>query len=168
MKFVWHLHISAYVWVKALWLHGDVFLLVYWPVLSLWTADVFPVIASLPPKNDVCELERQNYFRDVKPFVLSLANQIKGYNTARATPCDIARWRALDFGKSYQNALEREFHDHNKVSCDVECCLWSNCFLSYVCDVGPWFRFIKYGSTWHKQNLDKIKQSLQRKERNIA
>ena len=34
--------------------------------------------------------------------------------------------------------------------------LWSNGFLSYVCDVGLWFRFIKYGSTRQKQNLDKI------------
>ena len=56
-------------------------------------------------------------------------------------------------------ALERELHDHNKVSCNVKCCLWRNCFLSYmyVCDVGLWFRFRKYGSMWHKQNLDKIK-----------
>ena len=65
----------------------------------------------------------ENYFRDVKPFVLSLANQIKGYNTAGATPRGIARWRVLYFGERYQNALEREFHDHNKVSCDVECYL---------------------------------------------
>ena len=37
-------------------------------VVSLRTADVFPVVASLPPKNSVCEPERQNDFRDVKPF----------------------------------------------------------------------------------------------------
>ena len=37
---------------------------------SLRTADAFPVIASLPPKNSVCEPERQNDFRDVKPLVL--------------------------------------------------------------------------------------------------
>ena len=35
---------------------------------SLRTADVFPVVASLPVKNNVCEPERQNNFRDVKPF----------------------------------------------------------------------------------------------------
>ena len=35
---------------------------------SLRTADAFPVVASLPPKNSVCEPERQNDFRDVKPF----------------------------------------------------------------------------------------------------
>ena len=35
---------------------------------SLRTADVFPVVASLPPKNNVCESERQNDFRDVEPF----------------------------------------------------------------------------------------------------
>ena len=34
--------------------------------------------------------------------------------------------------------------------------LWSNGFLSFVCDVGLWFRFTKYGSTRQKQNLDKI------------
>ena len=45
---------------------------------SLQTADAFPVIASLPLKNSVCEPGRQNDFRDVKPFVLMLANQIKG------------------------------------------------------------------------------------------
>ena len=31
-----------------------------------------------PPNSNVCESERQNDFRDVKPFVLILANQIKG------------------------------------------------------------------------------------------
>ena len=35
---------------------------------SLRTADAFSVVASLPPKNSVCEPERQNDFRDVKPF----------------------------------------------------------------------------------------------------
>ena len=35
---------------------------------SLRTADAFPVVASLPPKNNVCEPERQNDFRDMKPF----------------------------------------------------------------------------------------------------
>ena len=46
--------------------------------ISLRTADVFSVVASLPPKKNVCEPERQNDFRDVKPFVSMLANQIKG------------------------------------------------------------------------------------------
>ena len=45
---------------------------------SLRTAHSFPVVASLPPKNSVCEPERQNDFRDVKPFVLMLVYQIKG------------------------------------------------------------------------------------------
>ena len=35
---------------------------------SLRTADAFPVVTSLPPKNNVCEPERQNDFRDMKPF----------------------------------------------------------------------------------------------------
>ena len=35
---------------------------------SLRTADAFPVVPSLPPKNSVCKPERQNNFRDVKPF----------------------------------------------------------------------------------------------------
>ena len=34
---------------------------------SLRTADAFPVVAS-PCENNVCEPERQNDFRDVKPF----------------------------------------------------------------------------------------------------
>ena len=45
---------------------------------SLRTADVFPVVAFLLPKNNVCEPEQQNDFRVVKSFVLMLANQIKG------------------------------------------------------------------------------------------
>ena len=63
---------------------------------SLRTADAFPVIA---PKNSFGEPERQNDFRDVFPFVLMLANQIKGQNTGRVTPCDLARWSVLDFGE---------------------------------------------------------------------
>jgi len=35
---------------------------------SLQTADVFPVVASLPPKNNVCEPQRQNDFREVELF----------------------------------------------------------------------------------------------------
>ena len=35
---------------------------------TLRTADVLPVVASLPAKNNVREPERQNNFRDVKPF----------------------------------------------------------------------------------------------------
>ena len=69
---------------------------------SLRTADAVPVVSSLPPKNNVCEPERQNDIRDVKAFVSSLANQIKGQSTARVTPRDIARWRVLDFGESHQ------------------------------------------------------------------
>ena len=78
---------------------------------------------SLPLKNNVCEPERQNDFHDTEYFALMLANQNKGWNTARVTPHDLARLRVLDFGKSYQNnmLLEHEFHDNNKVSCDVEC-----------------------------------------------
>ena len=45
---------------------------------ELFGLDAFPVVASLPPKNSVCEPELQNDFRDVKPFVLMMANQIKG------------------------------------------------------------------------------------------
>ena len=35
----------------------------------------------LRPKSDVCEPERQNDFRDAKPFVLILVNQIKRQNS---------------------------------------------------------------------------------------
>ena len=45
---------------------------------ELFVLDAFPVVASLPPKNSVCEPELQNDFCDVKPFVLMMANQIKG------------------------------------------------------------------------------------------
>ena len=37
---------------------------------SLWTTDVFPVVASLPPKNNVYEPEWQNDVRDIKRFAL--------------------------------------------------------------------------------------------------
>ena len=47
------------------------------------TADVFPVVASFPPKNNVCEHERQNDFPDVKPFVLMFTSQIKGHRMQR-------------------------------------------------------------------------------------
>ena len=45
-----------------------------------------------PPKNNVCEHERQNYFRDVKPFVLMFANQINGLECSSS---DSSRTRAL-------------------------------------------------------------------------
>ena len=84
------------------------------------TADAFPVVASFPPKSIICEPERQNDFRDVKPFVLMLANQRIEYSSS-----DSLRPRALKrlgFRRELpNNASEREFHDHNKVSCDVEC-----------------------------------------------
>ena len=38
----------------------------------------------------------------------------------RVTHHDLACWRVLDFGESYQiYDLEREFHNYNEVSCDV-------------------------------------------------
>jgi len=42
---------------------------------SLRSADAFPVVASLPPKNSVCEPERLNDFRDVRTFVFLLTNE---------------------------------------------------------------------------------------------
>ena len=59
--------------------------------VSLRTADAFPVVASLPRKNSVCEPERQNDFHDVKSFVLMLVKQIKGL----AQRSDSSRPRAL-------------------------------------------------------------------------
>ena len=35
---------------------------------SLRTADVFPVVASLPPKNNVCDLELRYDFHDVSAY----------------------------------------------------------------------------------------------------
>ena len=52
-----------------------------------------------------------------------LANQIKGQNTARVTPRDLATSRAevsWILARVTKYALERDFHDHTKVSCDVE------------------------------------------------
>ena len=47
---------------------------------------------------------------------------------------------------------------------------WRSGFLGYVCDVGLWFRFIKFGNTWHKQNLNKVFATgiLQGKENNTV
>ena len=38
------------------------FISIFFDLSSLRTADVFPVVASLPPKNNACEPERQNNF----------------------------------------------------------------------------------------------------------
>ena len=43
---------------------------------SLRSADAFPVVASLPPKNSVCEPERQNDFRDVKHWNIGLFGKL--------------------------------------------------------------------------------------------
>ena len=88
------------------------------------TADVFPVVASFPPKNNVCEHERQNDFPDVKPFVLMFTSQIKGHRMQRewliaTSPAGVS-WILARFTK-YD--LEPEFHNYNEVSCDVECWL---------------------------------------------
>ena len=88
---------------------------------SLRTADAFPVVASLPPKNSVCEPEQQNDFRDVKPFVLMLAYQIKGWSYSSSESSRPGALECLGFRRVSKYALEREFHDHNKVSCDVDC-----------------------------------------------
>ena len=56
--------------------HFDVFSVVG-KSASLRTADAFPVVASLPPKNSVCDLELQNDFRDVISFLLYSTNEIE-------------------------------------------------------------------------------------------
>ena len=120
---------------------------------------------SLPLKNNVCEPERQNDFHDTESFALMLANQNKGWNTARVTPHDLARLPVLDFGKSYQICFwNMNFTTITRFPATSNAnFLWSNCFLSYVCDGGLWFCFIKYGSMWHKQNLDKIMATVKGK-----
>ena len=90
---------------------------------SLWTTDIFLVVASLSLKNNVCERDRQNDFRDLKPFVLMFAIRSKErrqFEWLLATSCSAVFWILARVTKY---ALEREFHDHNKVSCDVECWL---------------------------------------------
>ena len=64
---------------------------------------------------------RQTISVTKKPFVLTLSNQIKGQSKARVTPRDLAGWLVCDFGEFFKYALERKFHNYNKVSCDVEC-----------------------------------------------
>ena len=137
---------------------------------SLWTADIFPVVASLSPKNNVRERDRQNDFHDLKPFVLMFANQIKGEKAIRVTPRDLVLWCVLDFGESYQvrfgtwiSRLQQGF-----LRCWMLASWWSNGFLSYVCDVGLWFHFIKYGIVVHSINKTWTKKSLQQKENIIA
>ena len=129
---------------------------------SLWTADIFPVVASLSPKNNVCERDRQNDFHDLKPFVLMFANQIEGEKAVRVTPCDLVLWCVLDLGESYQvrfgtriSQLQQGFLRRWMLAF-----WWSNGFLSYVCDVGLWFHFIKYGTVVHNINKTWTKKSL--------
>ena len=43
------------------------FISIFFDLSSLRTADVFPVVASLPPKNNACEPDRQIDFRE-RPF----------------------------------------------------------------------------------------------------
>lgn len=90
---------------------------------SLWTTDIFPVIASLSQKNNVCEHDQQNDFRDLKPFVLMFANQIKGEKAVWVTVFWI-------LARVTKYALEREFHNYNKVSCDIECWLCGGAMAS--------------------------------------
>ena len=47
-----------------------------------------------------------------------LASPIKGSNTAQVTPRAQVSWISA---KVTKYGLESKFHDHNKVSCDVEC-----------------------------------------------
>ena len=69
--------------------------------------DVFPVVASirvLLPKSNVCEPERHNDFRNVKPFVLMSVNQIK----TEYSSSDSSRPRALaclGFWRVFLNTL---------------------------------------------------------------
>ena len=60
-------------------------------VSSLRTADVFPVVASLPPKNNVCESEQRNDFRDVKPFQPITVLALKTKELTRETSRKIVR-----------------------------------------------------------------------------
>ena len=129
---------------------------------SLWTADIFPVVASLSPKNNVRERDRQNDFHDLKPFVLMFANQIKGEKAVRVTPRDLVLWCVLDLGESYQvrfgtriSQLQQGFLRRWMLAS-----WWSNGFLSYVCDVGLLFHFIKYGTVVHNINKTWTKKSL--------
>ena len=98
----------------------DIFGMYIRPVVcSLRTADAFPVVASLPPKNSVCEPERQNDFRDVKPFVIRWKDRMQVEWLPATSRAEVSRISA----RVTKYALEHEFHDHNKVSCDVECWL---------------------------------------------
>ena len=58
--------------------------------VSLRSADVFPVVASLPPKNNVCEPEQQNDFRDVNLLFWCWPIRKKDRNTAQVPPRDLA------------------------------------------------------------------------------
>ena len=103
---------------------------------------------SLPPKNNVCEHERQNDFCDVKrlfwcspirskvrmQFERLIATSCAGlcWILGRVTKYNLElRLRKQPFllaprrwGRLFSQAnLEREFHNYNEVSCDVECWL---------------------------------------------
>ena len=58
---------------------------------SLRTADAFPVVASLPPKNSVCEPERQNDFPWRKTFLANHSLALKIKELTRETSRRIVR-----------------------------------------------------------------------------
>ena len=89
-------------------------------VSSLRSADAFPVIASLPPKNSVCEPEQQNDFHDVNLLFWCCPIRPK-YRIQLACPLATSRTSVSGIlARVTKHALEREFHYYNKVSCDVE------------------------------------------------
>ena len=61
-------------------------------VISLRTADVFPVFASLPPKNSVCKPERQNDFPWRKTFCFDVGRSDQRIEYSSS---DFSRPRAL-------------------------------------------------------------------------
>ena len=68
MCFRWQQKCSEITEHKKWWFLTDLLLPMITILASLRTEDVFPVVASLPPKNDVCDPELRYDFHDVSVY----------------------------------------------------------------------------------------------------
>ena len=129
---------------------------------SLRTADVFPVVASLPPKNNA-PANPSSKTISVTWDLLFWCWPIRSKDRMQLEWL-LATSRAGVSGTWISRLLQGFLRLKMLTS------FWRSGYIGYVCDVGLWFRFIKFGNTWHKQNLDKVIATgiLQGKENNTA
>ena len=112
---------------------------------SLGTADAFPVVASLPPKNSVREPEQQTDFpwRKTFCFDVGLSDQRIEYS-----------WSVLDFGESYQirfGTVNFTTITRFPETLNADFFMKQLLLKQYM-----WCEPLVSLCTWHKQNLAKI------------